>query len=90
MWKRLAMLWSLVRGDALALWRAIQHPLAPRWLLPASLLLVAYVLSPIDLVPEWIPLLGLMDDVVLVPLAVRWLLRRLPAAVKADIGKRGI
>ena len=32
MWKRLSMLWSVVRGDARLLWFALRHPLAPRWL----------------------------------------------------------
>ena len=40
-----------------------------------------YVLSPIDLIPDFIPLLGVMDDVVLVPLAIRFLLKRLPAGL---------
>lgn len=87
--KRLAMLWSVVRGDARALWRALRHPLAPRWLFPAAALIVVYVLSPVDLIPEFVPLLGIVDDIVLVPLVVRFLLRRLPAAVKADIGQTG-
>ena len=87
MWKRLAVLWSVVRGDARALWLALRHPLSPGWLKPAALLLVIYVLSPIDLVPEFIPFLGVMDDIVLVPLAIRFLLRRLPGAVRADIGR---
>jgi len=43
------------------------------------------VISPVDLVPDVIPFLGVMDDVVLVPLAIRFVLKRLPAAVRADI-----
>jgi uncharacterized membrane protein YkvA (DUF1232 family) len=50
-----------------------------RWLKVGTALIVLYVLSPIDLVPDFIPLLGVMDDVVLVPLAIRFLLKRLPA-----------
>ena len=78
MWKRVAMLWSLVRGDARALWFALRHPAAPGWLKLGTLGIVLYVLSPIDLVPDWIPVLGVMDDLVLVPLAIRFLLNRLP------------
>ena len=79
MWKRLTVLWTVVRGDARQLWFALRHPAAPKWLKVGTALIVLYVLSPIDLIPDFIPLLGVMDDVVLVPLAIRFLLKRLPA-----------
>ena len=83
--KRMSVLWGVVRGDARRLVRAWRHPGAPRWLKPAVLAIGAYVVSPIDLVPDVIPLLGVIDDIVLVPLAMRFLLDRLPAAVRLDI-----
>ncbi len=86
MWKRLAVLWTVIRGDARLMWLALKHPLQPRWLKPAVALMLLYVLSPVDFIPDFIPLLGVVDDIVLVPLAMRWLLGRLPAAVRADIG----
>ena len=86
MWKKLALLWALVRGDARHLWRALRHPLQPRWLKPAVGLMLLYLLSPIDLLPDYIPVLGLVDDLVLLPLAVRFVLDRLQTAVRADIG----
>jgi uncharacterized membrane protein YkvA (DUF1232 family) len=89
MWKRVAMLWTLVRTDARLLWAALQHPLSPRWLKPAVVLMVVYVVSPVDFIPDFVPFLGVVDDIVLVPLAVRFVLRRLPAVVRADIGARG-
>ena len=85
MWKRLSVLWAVVQGDARQLWRALKHPASPGWLKPAVALMVIYVVSPVDLVPDVVPLLGLVDDVVLVPLAIRFVLRRLPAVVRADI-----
>ena len=86
MWKRLTVLWALLRGDARRLWLALRHPLQPRWLKPAVGLMLLYLLSPIDLLPDFIPVLGLVDDLVLIPLAVRLVLNRLPLAVRADIG----
>ena len=86
MWKRLTVLWALLRGDVRHLWRALRHPLQPRWLKPAVGLMLLYLLSPIDLLPDFIPVLGLVDDLVLIPLAVRFVLNRLPLAVRADIG----
>jgi uncharacterized membrane protein YkvA (DUF1232 family) len=83
--KRLSTLWAVVRGDARLLARAWRHPGAPRWLKPAVLMLGVYVLSPVDLLPDAIPLLGVVDDIVLVPLAMRFLIKRLPAALRHDI-----
>lgn len=85
MWKRLSVLWTVIRGDARLLWRALRHPGAPRWLKPAVALLVLYVISPVDLLPDVLPVLGVVDDIVIVPLAIRFLLERLPAGVRADI-----
>jgi uncharacterized membrane protein YkvA (DUF1232 family) len=76
--KRVTLLWSLLRGDARELWFALRHPAAPGWLKVGTGLIVLYVLSPIDLIPDFIPVIGVLDDLVLVPLAVRWLLKRLP------------
>src|SRR3954470_6349851 len=78
MWKRLALLWTLVRTDARRLWFALRHPAAPGWLKVGAALIVVYVISPIDLIPDVLPVIGVVDDLVLVPLAIRWLLNRLP------------
>lgn len=85
MWKRLAVLWTVVRGDARLLWMALRHPRAPGWLKVGSVAIVAYLLSPIDLIPDLVPLFGVMDDIVIIPLAIRWLLGRLPADIRADL-----
>lgn len=85
MFKRLALLWTLVRGDARRLWRALRHPLSPLWLKLGVAGLVLYVVSPVDLVPDLIPFLGIADDLVLVPLGVRFLLSKLPVNVREDI-----
>ena len=88
MWKRIAMLWAVVKGDARLLWFALQHPLAPGWLKLGSVGLVIYLLSPIDLIPDFIPVIGLMDDVVLIPMAIHWLLSRLPADIREHAQRR--
>jgi uncharacterized membrane protein YkvA (DUF1232 family) len=88
MWKRLTVLWVLVRGDARRLWYALRHPLAPGWLRPGAALLLLYLVSPVDLIPDAIPIIGVVDDLVLLPLAVRWLLSMLPGALRTDIERR--
>ena len=88
MWKRLTALWSVVRGDARQLWFALRHPAAPGWLKVGTALIGLYLVSPIDLIPDALPFVGVMDDLVLVPLAIRWLLGRLPAHIRADADRR--
>ena len=83
MLKRLSLLWTLLRGDARQLWSALRHPAAPGWLKLGTAAIALYLLSPVDLLPDWLPLVGVVDDLVLVPLAVRWLLQRLPPEVAA-------
>lgn len=88
MWKRLSVVWAVVRGDAKLLWFALQHPASPRWLKFGVLGIVLYLLSPVDLIPDVLPVIGVMDDLVIIPLAIRFLLRRLPASVREDIARR--
>jgi uncharacterized membrane protein YkvA (DUF1232 family) len=88
-WKRVSVVWSVVRGDARLLWRALRHPMAPPWLKVGTAGLVVYLLSPVDLIPDLVPVLGFADDVVLIPLVVGWMLRRLPAHIRRDIAADG-
>jgi uncharacterized membrane protein YkvA (DUF1232 family) len=88
MWRRISTLWVLVKGDARRLWYALRHPDAPGWLKLGSGFLLLYLLSPIDIIPEAIPLLGIVDDLVLIPAAIRWMIKRLPAHVRADADRR--
>jgi uncharacterized membrane protein YkvA (DUF1232 family) len=85
--KRLTLLWSVVRGDARQLWHAVRHPAAPSWLKLGAVGIVLYVVSPIDLLPDVLPIIGVMDDLVVVPLAMRWLLKRLPPELAAETRK---
>ena len=88
MWKRLTLWWVLVRGDARRLWFALRHPAAPGWLKPATALLLLYLVSPLDLLPDSLPVIGVLDDLLLLPMAVRWMLSRLPTGLRADLDRR--
>lgn len=88
MFKRIALLWTVLRGDARTLWFALRHPDAPRWLKVGTAMIVLYVISPIDLIPDVLPVVGLVDDLVLVPLAIRWLLKRLPPGIAQAAANR--
>jgi len=86
--KRLLFLWTLVRTDARRVWMALRHPLTPRWFKLGVALTALYLISPIDFIPDFVPFLGLADDLILVPLALRWLLARLPAEVHESASRR--
>lgn len=65
-----------LKRDSVTLWFAARHPETP-WLPKAlCVFVVAYALSPIDLIPDFIPVLGYVDDVLLLP-ALIWLAVRL-------------
>jgi uncharacterized membrane protein YkvA (DUF1232 family) len=82
-------LWTLLRTDARAVWVALRHPLTPGWFRLGVALAALYLVSPFDLVPDFVPVLGVMDDLVIVPLVLRWLLKRLPAEVRNGQQDRG-
>ncbi|MBG6077668.1 YkvA family protein [Polaromonas sp. CG_9.11] len=88
MLKRLTLLWTVLRGDARQLCFALRHPDAPGWLKWGTALIALYLFSPIDLIPDVLPVIGLVDDLVLVPLAIRWLLKRLPPAIAQAAASR--
>lgn len=65
-----------LKCDVLALWFACRDPRTPVLVKVLATLVVAYALSPIDLIPDFIPVLGYLDELILLPAAI-WLLRRL-------------
>lgn len=73
-----------LRGDVVALYLVARDPRTPFVAKLAIGLVVAYALSPVDLVPDFIPVIGLLDDVILVPIAIALVLRLIPPHVMAD------
>ena len=71
------------RDEAAVLWRAFWHPETPLYLKGATLFAALYLVSPIDLIPDFIPFAGWIDDLILVPLMVSWIVRMLPPHVTA-------
>lgn len=66
------------RLELATLWRAFLAPETPLHLKALMLLVPAYLLSPIDLIPDIIPFLGWVDDLVIVPMLVSWIVKMLP------------
>lgn len=67
-----------------ALYLAYQDPRTPWYARVFALAVVAYAFSPIDLIPDMIPLLGYLDDVILLPVGIYIALRLIPAPVMAE------
>jgi uncharacterized membrane protein YkvA (DUF1232 family) len=63
----------------LALWKLLRHPATPWPAKAVAALVLMYVASPIDLIPDFIPVIGMLDDLVLVPLGVALAIRLTPA-----------
>ena len=74
--------------ETLALWYALRHPRTPLAAKIVAAIVVAYAVSPIDLIPDFIPVLGLLDDLVLLPLGIALCLKLLPADVMAECRER--
>jgi uncharacterized membrane protein YkvA (DUF1232 family) len=80
---RLFSLWRIASADLGLLWYALRHPLRPRWLIPAAVILGLYALEPANFA---IPLLGAVDDLVILPLLLHALARLLPAEIRYGFG----
>lgn len=65
----------------LALWKLFKHPETPRAVRWVAVAVLAYALSPIDLIPDFIPVLGLLDDLILLPLGVALVVKLTPPAL---------
>lgn len=80
-----AKLWArAVRRDVHAVWLAARHPGTPWHAKALALAVAAYALSPIDLIPDFIPVLGYLDDLVIVPLGILAVTKLVPEAVLAE------
>jgi len=79
---------TLIKKDMFVLWFAFRDPRTPWWNKLGMLGLVAYGVSPIDLIPDVIPFVGLLDDAVIIPTGVMILLRLLPREVRITSSER--
>ena len=73
-----------IKLEAHALYIAARHPRTPWYAKALALAIAAYALSPIDLIPDFIPILGFVDELVLLPLAIAGVLKLVPADVMAE------
>ena len=74
-----------IKRDVVALWLAARDPRVP-W--PAKAMagaVAAYALSPVDLIPDFIPVLGYLDDLVIVPAGILLTVRMIPPPLMSEL-----
>jgi len=73
-----------LKTETYALYLAVKDPRVPWYARFSALCVVAYALSPIDLIPDFIPVLGYLDDLILVPIGIALTIKMIPADVLAE------
>lgn len=79
-----------VRLDVVALWIAARDPRVPWHAKAVAACVAAYALSPIDLIPDFIPILGYLDDIIIVPLGILLAVRLIPDALMSEFRREAI
>jgi uncharacterized membrane protein YkvA (DUF1232 family) len=74
-----------LKSECVALYFAARHPQTPWYAKVLVAAVVAYAMSPIDLIPDFVPVLGYLDDLILVPLGVWLVVRLTPPDVLAEL-----
>ena len=73
-----------LKRDVIAIWLAGRDPRVPWAVKLLALIVAGYALSPVDLIPDFIPVLGYLDDVLLLPLGILLVLRLIPPDLLAE------
>lgn len=73
-----------IKRDVHALYLSGRDPRVPWYVKALAILVAGYALSPIDLIPDFIPVLGYLDDVILVPAGIWLIVRLIPADIMAE------
>lgn len=77
--------WALVvKRDVLALWIAARDPRTPWYAKAAATAVAAYALSPIDLIPDFVPIVGYVDDALIVPAGILLAVKLIPPDLMAE------
>jgi uncharacterized membrane protein YkvA (DUF1232 family) len=73
-----------IKRDVIALWIAARDPRVPWYAKALAAAIAAYALSPIDLIPDFIPVLGYLDELVILPVGILLVVRLIPAPLMAE------
>lgn len=78
MWAALKEWAGRVRRDTLALWFAVRDHRTPLFLRALGYLIIAYALSPIDLIPDFLPVIGYLDELIVLPAGLWLMIKFMP------------
>jgi len=78
----------ILKRETLALYLAARDPRTPWYAKVLAVAIVAYALSPVDLIPDFIPVLGYLDELVLIPAGIALVIRLIPPEVMEDAHAR--
>lgn len=70
------------RKELVTLWRAFLAAETPPHLKALMLLVPLYLVGPLDLIPDFIPIAGWLDDMIVIPMLVSWIVKMLPQPVR--------
>ena len=73
-----------IKRDVVALWLAARDPRVPWYAKAAAGAVAAYALSPIDLIPDFVPVLGYLDDLIILPLGIYLAVKLIPVDLMAE------
>lgn len=79
-----------LKGEIYALYMAYKDPRVPWYAKAFIACIVGYALSPVDLIPDFIPVLGYLDDIVLLPIGIWVALKMIPPAVLAECRQQAL
>lgn len=79
-----------IKRDVVALWLAARDPRVPWYAKVVAAAVAAYALSPVDLIPDFIPVLGYLDDLLIVPLGIVAAVKLIPVPVMADLRMKSL
>jgi uncharacterized membrane protein YkvA (DUF1232 family) len=77
-----------LKAETFALYLVARHPRTPWYAKLFVACIVAYAFSPIDLIPDFVPVLGYLDDLILIPMGIALAIRMVPPAVLAECRAR--
>ncbi len=79
-----------LKSNVFLLYRSSRDPRMPLHVKILALLIVAYIISPIDIIPDFIPVLGLLDEVILVPIFLTYTVSLIPDEIRQDYQQQDV
>ncbi|GAA5180428.1 YkvA family protein [Acinetobacter kookii] len=84
MYQKIKQWAKTIKKDVRVVWLVAKDQRTPVWIKILALIIAAYALSPIDLIPDFIPVLGYLDDIIIVPLGLLLVIKLTPQEILDD------